>query len=152
MKLELTPVNWKTACEFIRAQHSHHLPPQGWKFGVGVAADNVLVGVITVGRPVARYLDNGLTLEITRCCTDRTPHAASMLYGAAWRAVKAMGYKRLITYTLITETGTSLTAAGYKSLYVVLGRSWDCPSRPRIDKTEIVDRMLWEALAREATR
>lgn len=117
MSLELQPITYAEACEFITLYHSHHLPPQGWKFGIAVNDGQKVVGVATIGRPVARRLDNGWTLELTRCCTDGTKHAASMLYGAAWRAVKAMGYKRLITYTLKDEPGISLQAAGWKALY-----------------------------------
>lgn len=104
-----------------------------------------VVGVITIGRPVARHLDNGYTLEVTRCCTDRTKNVASMLYGAAWRAVKAMGYKRLVTYTLDSEEGTSLVAAGYKVVHQTKdGRSWNCNSRPRIDKHPLQAKLRWE--------
>lgn len=143
--LQLQPITYKEACVFIKNHHSHHLPPQGWKFGIAVNDGAKVVGVVTVGRPVARELDNGWTLEVTRCCTDGTRHAASMLYAAAWRAVKALGYKRLITYTLISEKGISLIAAGWKSLYVTGGGTWDCPSRPRIDKHPTDQKTLWEA-------
>lgn len=143
--LELQPITFSEACEFIAMHHRHHLPPQGWKFGIAVNDGEKVVGVVTIGRPVARMLDNGLTLEVTRCCTDGTKHAASMLYGAAWRAVKAMGYKRLITYTLAEETGTSLAAAGWKSVYQTSGGSWSCKSRPRVDKHPMGQKTLWEA-------
>lgn len=146
MSLELQPITFPEACEFIRLHHSHHLPPQGWKFGIAVNDGSKVVGVVTVGRPVARGSDNGWTLEVTRCCTDGTKHAASMLYGAAWRATKALGYKRLITYTLIEEAGTSLIAAGWKSLYQTEGGSWNCESRPRVDKAPLGQKMLWEAV------
>ena len=148
--LELQPITFREACDFIAQHHRHHLPPQGWKFGVAVNDGEKIVGVITVGRPVARMLDNGVTLEVTRCCTDGTKHAASMLYGAAWRAVKAMGYKRLITYTLAEETGTSLAAAGWVPLYETAGGSWSCESRPRIDKHPLGQKTLWEAKPSES--
>lgn len=142
--LDLCPVNFKTACEFIKSHHRHHLPPQGWKFGIGVMDGEKLVGIITIGRPVARALDDGFVLEVTRCCTDGTKDACSKLYSAAWRAAKAMGYKKLITYTLISEPGTSLKAAGFKTLYEVKGRDWSCPSRPRDDKHPTCDKLFWE--------
>jgi hypothetical protein len=144
-RLSLQPITQKEANAFIRQHHRHHLPSQGWKFGIGVANGETLVGVVTVGRPVARMLDNGWTLEVTRCCTDGTKHAASMLYGAAWRAVKAMGYRRLITYTLVEEAGTSLKAAGWKDLYISPGGTWSRPSRPEIDKHPLGQKRLWEA-------
>lgn len=143
--IELQPITFSEAAEFIAKHHRHHLPPVGWKFGIAVNDGEKVVGVITVGRPVARHLDNSWTLEVTRCCTDGTKHAASMLYGAAWRAVKALGYKRLITYTLEIEPGTSLVAAGWKMLYQTSGGSWSCQARPRIDKHPLGAKTLWEA-------
>lgn len=105
MTLSLVPVTLREASAFIRAHHRHHGAPRGWKFGIGCTTNDRLVGVITVGRPVARSLDDGLTAEVNRCCTDGTPHVASKLYAAAWRAARAMGYRRLITYTLKSEGG-----------------------------------------------
>lgn len=147
MRLELQPITFPEAAAFIAAHHRHHLPPIGWKFGIAVNDGERVVGVVTVGRPVARRLDNGWTLEVTRCCTDGTKHAASMLYGAAWRAAKALGYKRLITFTLASESGTSLRAAGWRDLYTTPGRSWSVPSRPRVDTHPLGQKTLWEATA-----
>ena len=145
MALELQPISFEEAREFIRRYHRHHPPSVGWKFGIGLNDGDKVVGVITVGRPVARHLDNGWTLEVTRCCTDGTKNAASMLYAAAWRAAKALGYRRLITYTLVEEPGTSLKAAGWKSLYQTKGDSWNRPGRPRVDKAPTGQKTLWEA-------
>ncbi len=145
MTLELQPIAFDEACEFIRIHHRHHLPPVGWKFGIACNDGEKVVGVVTVGRPVARHFDNGYTLEVTRNCTDGTPNAASMLYGAAWRATRALGYKRLITYTLKSEAGTSVKAAGWRVVGEAGGGSWNVPSRPRVDKAPIEKKMLWEA-------
>ena len=146
MKLQLQPITYPEACRFIADHHRHHLPPQGWKFGIGVNDGEKVVGVVTVGRPVARRLDDGWTLEVTRCCvSEGTPNAASMLYGAAWRAARAMGFRRLITYTLAAEPGTSLWAAGWKVVGQTTGRSWDVPSRPRVDRHPLGQKTLWEA-------
>ena len=145
MTLELQPISYKEACEFIKKYHRHHLPPQGWKFGIAVNDGEKVVGVVTIGRPVARAFDNGWTLEVTRCCTDGTYNCASMLYSAAWRAVRAMGYRRLITYTLKEEPGTSLKAANWKVVGEAGGGSWNRLSRPRVDKAPLGDKMLWEA-------
>lgn len=146
MNLELQPIDFNEACSFIEQHHRHHKPPRGWKFGVAVNDGEKVVGVIVVGRPVARKLQDGYTLEVTRCCTDGTKNAASMLYGAAWRACKAMGYRRLITYTLVTEPGTSLIAAGWKNIGSTPGRSWNVPSRPRVDTHPLGQKLLWEAV------
>ena len=145
MSLSLQPIDYAEACAFVAQHHRHHLPPQGWKWGVAVNDGANVVGVITVGRPVARMLDDGLTLEVTRCCTDGTRNAASMLYGAAWRAARALGYRRLITYTLVEEPGTSLRAAGWKELYVTAGGSWSRASRKRVDLHPTGQKRLWEA-------
>jgi hypothetical protein len=152
VSLQLAPVTFEEACEFVARLHRHHRPPRGWKFGVGVervtrAEEVELVGVALVGRPVARALQDGRTLEVTRCCTDGTKNAASMLYGACWRATKAMGYRRLITYTLAAEPGTTLRAAGWRELYRTPGRSWTTPSRPREDKHPLGQKRLWEVVA-----
>jgi hypothetical protein len=144
MPLQLQPISYPEACDFIRQHHRHHLPPQGWKFGIALNDGEKVVGVITVGRPVARKTDDGWTLEVTRCCTDGTKNAASMLYGAAWRATRALGYRRLITYTLIEESGTSLRAAGWKTIGQTQGGSWDTPSRPRVDKAPTGQKTIWE--------
>lgn len=101
MSLSLCPVTFAEACQFVRAHHRHHIAPVGHKFSTGVAEWSPerpcsrLVGVAMVGRPVARYLDDGLTLEVNRTCTDGTENVNSMLYAAAWRATKALGYRRL---------------------------------------------------------
>lgn len=148
--LVLQPITFGEARAFIAEHHRHHLPPNGWKFGIAVNDGEKVVGVVTVGRPVARMLDDGWTLEVTRCCTDSTRHAASMLYGAAKRAARSLGYRRLITYTLAEEPGTSLIAAGWRSLYTTKdrpgGRSWNMPSRPRVDKAPLGPKTLWEAV------
>ncbi len=145
MALEIQPITYKEACDFIRQFHSHHLPPQGWKFGIAVNDGAKIVGVVTIGRPVARMLDNGWTLEVTRCCTDGTPNVASMLYGAARRATFALGFKRLITYTLDVEPGTSLKAAGWKTLGVAGGGDWHREERPRHYVGPQTPKTLWEA-------
>jgi len=142
--LELQPITLKEANLFIARNHRHHLPPQGWKYGIAVNNGNDIVGVITVGRPVARHLDNSWTLEVTRCCTNGTKNACSMLYSAAWRAGKALGYKKMITYTLACESGSSLKGAGWKMIGKAGGGSWNRKSRPRIDTHPLQRKLKWE--------
>ena len=142
--LELQPVTLREAGAFIEQHHRHHKPPQGAKFSIAVNDGNCIVGVVIVGRPVSRHLDNGWTAEVTRCCTDGTRHAASKLYAAAWRAARAMGYRRLITYTLSSEKGTSIKAAGWQSVGESGGGSWNRTDRPRIDTHPLGQKMLWE--------
>jgi hypothetical protein len=122
------------------------------KFAVGVAdQEDVLRGVAMVGRPISAAYQDGLTLEVNRTCTDGTPNANSMLYGACWRAAKALGYRRLITYTQQGESGASLRAAGWhvvaeRAARLGSNRSWNVPSRPRkAPDPEAMPRTLWEA-------
>jgi len=145
--LSIQPITFEEACEFIRDHHDHHDPPQGWKFGTAVNDGENVVGVITVGRPTARHYQDGLTLEATRNCTDGTKNAASKLYAAAWRAARALGYNRLITYTLKDqEDGTSLQAAGWEVVHETAGGgSWSRPSRPRYTSAPECQKTLWEA-------
>lgn len=145
-RLTIVPLSLDGANEFVRQYHRHHQPVVGHKFSIGVVDDEGgLRGAAIVGRPVSRLRDDGLTLEVTRLVTDGCPNACSALYAAAWRAAKAMGYRRIGTYTLVTEPGTSLKAVGWKCLYESPGRSWDTPSRPRVDKHPLGARQLWEA-------
>ena len=106
----------------------------------------LFVGVCIVGRPVSRFLDNSWTLEVNRCCTDGSKNACSMLYGAAWRVAKGLGYKRLITYTLPEEGGASLKASNWTLIGERGGGNWNSPSRPRIDTAEYLQgqKLLWE--------
>jgi hypothetical protein len=101
-------------------------------------------GVVIVGRPVSRMRDDGMTLEVTRLCTDGTENACSFLYGAAARAAFALGYKRIGTYILKSEPGTSLKAAGWKLIGERGGGSWSVPSRPRVDKHPTQAKLLFE--------
>lgn len=150
--MNIVPVSFYEACEFITEHHRHHKRPRGMKYAIGVEHDGVLVGVATVGRPVARTYDDGLTLEVNRTCTDGTKNANSALYAAAWRAAKALGYCRLITYTQAGETGSSLRAAGWRVVAERPSRgSWAASSvRMRALRDPVgtggVARRLWEAV------
>jgi hypothetical protein len=145
-RLDIVPCDLSEAMVFVKENHRHHKPPQGGKFALAIADDTEKIrGVAIIGRPVARSLDNGWTLEVTRVATDGCENACSALYGASWRAAKSLGYRRLVTYTLDTESGISLKAAGWKIVGEVKGRSWNCESRPRIDKHPLQGKFRWEA-------
>jgi len=111
--MQIVPVTFREAAAFVAALHRHNKPPRGHKFSIGLENDGVLVGVAMCGRPIARHEDDGRTIEVNRTCTDGTANANSMLYGAAWRAARAMGYRRILTYTQADESGASLRAAGF---------------------------------------
>lgn len=144
-KLELVPLTQAEAKAFVAEHHRHHYPPLGSVFQVGCAQNGAVVGVVTVGRPVARMLQDGWTAEVTRLCTDGTRNACSMLYGAAWRAARSLGYRRLVTYTLPEEGGDSLRAAGWKLVGEAGGGSWSRAERPRVDTHPTQIKMRWEA-------
>ena len=143
-KLALVALSFEDAADFVRLHHRHHTPPVGHKFSLGAVANDDLVGVVIVGRPVARRRDDGRTLEVTRLCTVGHPNACSFLYGAAARATFALGYYRIGTYILKREPGTSLVAAGWKLIGETPGKSWSVPSRKREDKHPIEPKLLFE--------
>ena len=148
--LRLVPVSLAQANEHVAAWHRHNRPVVGHKFSVGAAdEDGVLRAVAIVGRPVARHLDDGDTIEVLRVATDGTRNANSMLYAACQRAAFALGYRRVITYTQGDESGSSLRASGWTVIGQRTPRTgWHTPSRPRDNAvyTSTV-RQLWEAQA-----
>ena len=144
-EMKIVPISLAEANAFVEQHHRHHGPVVGAKFCIACAEGETVHGVAIVGRPVARMLDDGWTLEVTRVATDGARNACSMLYGAAWRTAKALGYRKLITYTLASEPGASLRAAGWRVVGEVRGRSWSCASRPRVDKHPLQQKLRWEA-------
>ena len=146
---ELRPITLKSAKSFVDENHRHNASPQGHKFSIGLWADDRMIGVVIVGRPIARSNDDGVTAELTRCCViENQPNANSMLYAAAWRAAKNMGYRSMITYTLPSESGASLKAAGF----IISGHTkpeqngWNRPLRPRDipEKYPKGEKIRWE--------
>lgn len=140
----LTPVTISDAIEFVRQHHRHHRPPKSGLWAAAVSDGERIVGVAIVGRPVARGNQDGWTAEVLRVCTLGDRNACSMLYGACWRAVRALGYRRLITYTLPEEGGASLRGAGFRLIGQAGGGSWSCKSRPRVDRHPLQEKFRWE--------
>lgn len=145
MALELCPITLKEAKAFVGRHHRHHKEPHKVRFAVAVSEGEEVVGVAIVGDPVARMLDDGYTAEVVRLCTLGQKNACSMLYQAAWRAARALGFRKLITYILNTEPGTSLKAAGWKLIGESGGGSWSRKSRPRVDLHPLQGKLRWEA-------
>ena len=131
MSLAIRPSTLREANSYVAQHHRHNLPTNGHKWSLACYDGDRLCGVAIAGQPIARKLDDGLTIEVRRVCTDGTRNACSILYGACARVAKEMGYKRVITYTLISEPGTSLKASGWTSKGEAGGVSWNMPSRPR---------------------
>ena len=146
MTLSAVPLSLSDANEAVARWHRHHKPVIGHKFSIGAIQNGELVGAAIIGRPVARMLDDGMTLEVTRLATDGTRNACSFLYGRAARAAFALGYRRLGTYILATEPGTSLRAAGWRLIGKAGGGSWNRESRLRTDKHPTQEKMRWEAI------
>lgn len=140
----LTPITIKDANAYVAVHHRHHKPSPGGLFAVAVSSDGSIVGVAIIGRPVARMRQDGWTCEVVRLCTDGTRNACSKLYAAAWRAARALGYQRIGTYTLPSEGGASLRAAGWKLIGETSGGSWHRTGRPRIDKAPLQGKFAWE--------
>lgn len=122
--LKIRPIHLKAAGEYVKQYHRHNIPPVGGKYAVACYDNDRLCGVAICGRPVSRRLDDGITLEIYRCCTDGTINACSKLYGACCRVARDMGYERIITYTLESESGASLRASGFKCDGSAGGTEW----------------------------
>lgn len=144
MKLRLTPITLREANAFVLAHHRHHGEARGCIVCVAVSEAETVRGVAIVGRPVARMLDDGWTAEVLRCCTDGERNACSMLYAAAWRAVRALGYRQLVTYTLPEEGGASLRAAGWRCIGQAGGGTWNREQRPRVDTHPLQEKLRWE--------
>ena len=144
--MQLVPVSLREANAFVAEHHRHHKPVVGHKFSIGCEQDGRLVGVVIAGRPVSRYLDNGTTLEVNRLCTTGEKNACSMLYAAAARAAKAMGYRKIITYTLDTESGVSLRAAGWMCAGPAGGIRWTGQRRPVTDLYPAQMKLRYEKL------
>lgn len=106
-RLRIVPLELRELNAFVANFHRHHKPVQGHRFSIGVIRTdtNLLVGGCSVGRPVARLTSQKWVCEVTRLVTDGTPNACSALYSAAARAAQNMGYERIQTFILDSETG-----------------------------------------------
>lgn len=144
VKMTHVRIGLDEANAFVAEHHRHHKPVIGHLFSIGAALDDKIVGVAIVGRPVARGRDDGVTAEVTRLCTDGTKNACSFLYGACAKAAFALGFKRIGTYILANEPGTSITATGWRCLGERGGGSWSVPSRPRVDMHPLQKKLLFE--------
>lgn len=147
--LQVTPIEWAVARDFIARHHRHCKKPRGWRFGAGVMNGGDLIAAVIVGRPVARMLDQSRIVEVTRLCVRQDLprglewNACSLMYGWAAREAKKRGFERVITYTLASEAAATLRAAGWQADSITKGRKWDAPSRPRGDNTSTEDKVRW---------
>jgi hypothetical protein len=142
--LRAHPITRAAARAWIDTTHRHLKAPAGDVIRVALVDDTGTIRCVAMaGRPVARGLDDGLTLEVTRVASDGAPNACSMAYGALRRAAVALGYRRIVTYSTEEEGGASLRAAGWTVDGTVKGRQWSCASRPRGASCFDVDKIRW---------
>lgn len=145
-RLRVVPCDLDEANAFVKRHHRHHRPVPGHKFSLAVSDEaDAVRGVAILSRPTARMSDDGMTLEVVRVATDGCANACSALYGAARRATFALGYTRLVTYTLPQEGGSSLRASGYREIGSAGGGSWSRALRPRVDRHPTQKKIRWEA-------
>lgn len=132
-RLSIVPLELRELNELVVKWHRHHKKVQGHRFSIGVVNElGELVGGCSVGRPVARMTNSKEVLEVTRLVTNGTPNACSALYSAACRVGREMGYKRIQTFILDVESGTSLRGAGWqKDDWNSGGGSWTRKDRQR---------------------
>lgn len=142
--LQLQPATLRQANAFVAEHHRHSKPVRGQKWSVAVANGSGVCGFAIAGQVRARALEDGFTIEIYRNCTDGTKNACSKLYAAVCRAARGMGYRKAITYTLASESGASLRAAGFVPVGEVKDRQWGCASRPREERDLVGDKVRWE--------
>lgn len=143
-RLRVVPVTLTEANAFVVRYHRHHSTKSGARFALAATVDGAIVGVAIVARPVARLLDDGKTAELARLATDGTANACSFLLATVARVARAMGYQRLITYTLPAEGGASLRAAGWRAEQLTAGGGWSRLGRPRADENPCA-KLRWTA-------
>ncbi len=153
--LELVPISIKAACAFVASHHRTHRKRKVIaRFAVAVARDGGVVAVAITGNPKAKALQDGWTAEVVRVCSiDERPDgehascACSMLYATSWRAARALGFRRLVTYSLPEEGGASLRGAGWTLIGEAGGGSWSRRERPRVDEHPTQCKLRWGRVA-----
>jgi len=144
----VVPISLRQARQFVQKHHRHHDMPQGGLWALALMRGAQLVGVAIAGRPVSRVLQRKGYCEIVRVCVlEGVPNGCSMLYGRCRRVAQAMGYAKVVTYTLPSEGGASLRASNFEAVATTDGGSWSRPSRGRIDSHPLDPKTRWEAAA-----
>tara|TARA_R110002050_G_C8562346_1_gene481789 strand:- start:54 stop:515 length:462 start_codon:yes stop_codon:yes gene_type:complete len=147
-RLSAVPITLRESNEYIKNFHRHNKPVQGCKFCIACVYENKIVGVCVIGRPISRFKDDGFTAEVTRTCVfDHAPKGVnSFLYARAWKAWRAMGGKKIITYTLQSESGSSLRGAGWKILHEVEinnNQGWTSRENRVLQKVSTQPKFCW---------
>lgn len=149
MKARIVPITLREANDFVEQYHRHsaRTSNDGGKFAIGLYLDGRLVGAAIVGRPIARMLQEPGTAELLRCCVgpDAPDGAGKTLNARCKRIWQLMGGTRLVTYTLASETGGSLSGAGFKRVAEAHSAQWKTRGRPHRD-IAAQPKHRWEAL------
>lgn len=133
--MNTVPLKLREANQYVAKFHRHSIPTSGCKFAIGLTEKDDLIGVAICGRPIARLLDDGKTLEVLRVCTDGTKNSNSFLYDKCRKIAGLMGYSKVITYTLQSESGSSLKALRAVPVSRIAPQTWDRPNRKRKDQS-----------------
>jgi len=141
--LRPVPLTRDEANAFVCEHHRHHSRVQGHRYAFGAELGGKLVGVAILGRPVAWQVDQYRELEVSRLCTDGTPNACSFLLGRSARLARELGFRRVFTSILETESGHSLKVAGWIKEYTTRGGSWDRKGRRRPKKAPECPKQVW---------
>jgi hypothetical protein len=157
-QLGLGDIGFGLARRFIDRHHAHCAAPLTWRFGQACWNGTTMIGVVSVGNPVARALCSQGALEVNRLCIRRDIpralawNAASMLYGWSAREAERRGWSRIVTYTRADEDGGSLIAAGWTPEATVRGRGWHSGQRARTNCNAFIDKTRWGKALHPRTR
>lgn len=145
--MKVVPLTLREANAFVEKYHRHNKPCRGHRFSLGLMEGAQLVGVAICGRPISRMMCDGLTLEVNRLCVspEAPKNSCSFFYRCCWRVWSAMGGHRMITYTLQSESGSSLRGAGFRLAKEIKGAGWNRFHREReLQDVQMQDKFRWE--------
>lgn len=157
--IELRPITRDLANDCVRRWHRHHKPVRQRVLSVGAFIEGEIVGAAIVEPAKAEALSKNGVFEVTRLAcrgggatlNGHVDGVASKLLGAAWGAMRAMGCRRMCSYTRLDESGVCYRAAGWVAVAFSKGEAWDHGNKadrwlPGLysPTTEVVDRVRWE--------
>jgi hypothetical protein len=152
VSLRVIPLRLRFANKLVDDWHRHHQPARGHRFSIGAIDETgTLHGAAIVGRPVSQGFDPDKVAEVVRLVTNGKKNAPSLLYAAAARACREMGFEKIQTYILESETGTTLLAAGWTLEARTKGGDWNRPSRGgRRTDQPMEDKQRWSKILNPA--
>lgn len=133
-------IPYRVARHFVIAHHYLGYAPLGPKLCLGIFAENIMIGIMIYGRPIARYEDQEKTLELWRMVLFETPkNSESKSLSLAEKYIKKnTEYERLIAYSDIDHghKGTVYKAANWICLGMAPGGGlpWNLTRKKRQGK------------------